>query len=218
MIYPTGALLIAPDGTAYRARQPLPGEYVAETIQELSVSRVDTSNSITRADDLPGGVRIIWEPSGIALPVDPQKYADDQERISVALALVDDLVQDAGDLGDQALMHTLANAYHAIERFRIIPGRPAPTSHVDVVEAAFEEASRAVPAEDLRFIRETYQEDGGEAAERYCDRLADGSVLTARISALGRLGRVLGLSAQPAPEQPSHADGSCGCPDPYCQA
>ena len=64
------------------------------------------------------------------------------------------------------------------------------------VEAAFAEASRAVPAEDLRFIRETYREDGGEAAERYCDLLADGSVLTARISALGRLGRVLGGGGQ----------------------
>lgn len=93
-------------------------------------------------------------------------------------------------------------------------------AEADEVEAAFEEASRAVPAEDLRFIRETYQEDGGEAAERYCDRLADGSVLTARISALGRLGYVLGRSGRPTPAQdlPSHADGTCGCTNPYCQA
>lgn len=46
------------------------------------------------------------------------------ERISNALAIVDDLEQIAADADDQALAAELHAAYFAIERLRTFPGRP----------------------------------------------------------------------------------------------
>lgn len=77
-------------------------------------------------------------------------YADRQAQILSALALLDDLGQDAYDHGQVELSARLHQAHADVERFRYFPER------------------------------------------------AGGRIST--------------------PELPSHADGSCGCTDPYCQA
>lgn len=85
-----------------------------------------------------------------AREINADDYAGRQDQILSALALLDDLGQDAYDHGQVELSARLHQAHADVERFRYFPERA-----------------------------------GG------------------RIS---------------APELPSHADGSCGCTDPYCQA
>lgn len=90
-----------------------------------------------------------------------------QDDILRALAIIDDLAQDAcdSDGDDSELAATLNAAYHAVERFRIMPS---------VTAAPTIATSAGVVVAEQRRINLT--------------------------------------------PMPSHADGTCGCTDPYCQA
>lgn len=52
--------------------------------------------------------------------INPASYADRQEQILAALALIDDLGQEACDHGQEELSARLHQAYQDVERFRII--------------------------------------------------------------------------------------------------
>lgn len=115
---PVGALLIAPDGTAYRARAPYEG-IDGTIIQEFSVMEVAGYHTVKRDEDLPAGTRIVWQPQEpVQLPIDH----GDQPRVLLALQLLDDLTQTAYDAGDHNASAQLAQAFHTVERFRAVPG------------------------------------------------------------------------------------------------
>lgn len=74
--------------------------------------------------------RLLRETEGKNMTETPREinrrdYAGRQQQILDALALLDDLAQDASDLGQTELSTRLHAAYGDVERFRIIQGRKA---------------------------------------------------------------------------------------------
>lgn len=63
-----GTILIAADGTCYRAREPYENMH-GHVVQPFTILYSDGSTSVfSCSGDVPGEASTIWEPSGAALP------------------------------------------------------------------------------------------------------------------------------------------------------